>query len=205
MKGLRFITQAPTIEVNPNRSDVACFVGVVGRKESYVPEAIAHWLRDRGWTVGPTARAGAQSIEVATAEEPDLPPKPRTLLDVPVPIDSWAVFEQLFESERLVKTESVLKGGTYLSAAVRSFFIQGGRRCYVVRVNDPLPITTERSQRLSLISKLIPGYDTGLLAGNPSDRISWSGVSHLLGLPEVSFLCLPDLCDLVADDPLPLP
>ncbi len=206
MTGLRFITQAPLIEVDPNRSDVACFVGFVGRQQTHVPRAVDRWLRDRGWTSGPTARSGAQPVEVPPSEDQPTPrTEPRTLLDVPVPIESWSVFEQLFVSERLIKAGSTLAGSTYLGAAVRSFFAQGGRRCYVVRVGDPWPITTERTERLEQISRLIPGYDTGLLEGTPSDRTSWHGVAHLLGLDDVSFLCLPDLCDAIADDPVALP
>ncbi len=195
MTGLRFIPQAPLVMIAPNRSDVACFVGFVGRRRSPVPAAISAWLRDRGWQSGPYARPGA---------EPDADDH-SSLEDVPIPIDSWAVFNQLFApDERLISADSVRVGSTYLGAAVRAFFVQGGRRCYVVRMGDPWPITTGRSHRISFVSQLIPGYRAngpGILDGNPSKRDSWHGIGHLYGLPDVSFVALPDLCDAIADDP----
>lgn len=195
MTGLRFTAQAPLVAINPNRSDVACFVGFVGRRRSPVPVAIAAWLRDRGWQSGPYARPGAQTDAADHI----------SLEDVPVPIDSWAVFNQLFApDERLISADSVRVGSTYLGAAVRAFFVQGGRRCYVVRMGDPWPIATGRSDRISFVSQLIPGYRAdgpGVLDGNPSDRAAWHGIGHLYGLSEVSFLALPDLCDAIADDP----
>ncbi|MEA5463916.1 hypothetical protein [Leptothoe sp. PORK10 BA2] len=190
--GLRFTTQAPRVTIDPNRSDVACFVGFVGRRRSPVPEAIRQWLQDQGWQRGPYARSGARDGDLS-------------LLDVPVPIDSWAVFNQLFApDDRLVSTQSVRKGSTYLGAAVRSFFVQGGRRCYVVRMGDPWPMATERSERLPLVSTLLSADAAGSFAAQPSDRTSWHGLAHLFGLTDVSFLCLPDLCDAIANDPIPL-
>ena len=196
MAGLRFTTEAPLIATDPNRSDVACFVGFVGRLRSQVPSAILQWLKDRGWYNSPYARPGAQ---------PDADGH-LSLIDVPVPIDSLAVFNQLFDPDkRLISANSVRTGGTYLGAAVRAFFVQGGRRCYVVRMGDPWPISTERGDRIPWITRLIPGYreeGPGLLEGNPNDRASWHGVAHLYGLSDVSFLALPDLCDAIANDPI---
>lgn len=196
--GLRFTTQAPTVKIDPNRSDVVCFVGFIGRRRTAVPETIRQWLKDQGWQRGPYARSGAQPDGDGHF----------SLLDVPVPIDSWAVFNQLFAPEdRLVSTNSVRQGGSYLGAAIRSFFVQGGRRCYVVRMGDPWPMATEQSDRLPFVSTLIPGYRSdaaGSFTVQPSDRASWHGIGHLFGLTDVSFLCLPDLCDAIADDPITL-
>lgn len=190
--GLRFTTQAPKIKIDPNRSDVACFVGFIGRRRSPVPEAIRQWLQDQGWQRGPYARPGARDGDLS-------------LLDVPVPIDSWAVFNQLFSPyDRLVSANSVRKGSTYLGSAVRSFFVQGGRRCYVVRMGDPWPIATERNDRLAFVPRLLAADAAGSFTTQPSDRASWHGIGHLFGLTDVSFLCLPDLCDAIADDPIPL-
>lgn len=199
--GLQFRAQTPPIQLDPNRSDVACFVGFVGRREGTpVPEAIRQWLTAQGWGTGPYARPGAVPDGGGQL----------SLLDVPVPIESWAVFEQLFAPEdRPVVAGSGRRGTTYLGAAVRSFFAQGGRRCYVVRLGDPWPIATARSERLAegleVMARLIPGFRQDApsqVAGSPSDRSSWHSVTHLWGLDDVSFLCLPDLCDAIAADPL---
>ncbi|PZO48432.1 MAG: phage tail sheath protein [Phormidesmis priestleyi] len=212
--GLRFTTQSPPIKVDPNRSDVACFIGFIGRRRmngqvngqpTVVPSAIAQYLLQQGWQTGSYARSGAiNEFDGESGSEP----AQFSLLDVPVPIDSWAVFNQLFTpNQRPVAENSLRLGSTYLGTAVRAFFMQGGRRCYVVRMGDPLPMTADRDQRLASVATLIPGYQVdqpGTLAGNPNDRATWHGVGHLLGLSEISFLCLPDLSDAVADVPNPV-
>ena len=48
-------------------------------------------------------------------------------LDDPWPVDSWRQFQTLFGG---------FIGGGYLAYAVKAFFENGGRRCYVVRVAD---------------------------------------------------------------------
>ncbi len=112
--------------------------------------------------------------------------------DVPVPIERWNDFARLFDWE-----------GTYLGAAVRSFFTQGGRKCYVVRVGNPPAEGASRAERALLVPRLLPG--TGpLFDASPVDRGSWKGAAHLLGLDDVSFLCLPDLAALLAADAPPL-
>lgn len=44
----------------------------------------------------------------------------------------------------------------------------------------------------------------GSADASPSDRTTWRGIAHLYGLPDVSFLCLPDLADAAAAEPEPL-
>jgi hypothetical protein len=115
-----------------------------------------------------------------------------TLEDIPVPIERWSDFARLFDWE-----------GTYLGAAIRSFFAQGGRKCYVVRADDPWPTGANRKTRATWPHKLLPG--TGeLFEASPHDRTTWKGAAHLLGLPDVSFLCVPDLAAAFAVDAEPL-
>ncbi|MDZ4797545.1 MAG: hypothetical protein SGI92_05240, partial [Bryobacteraceae bacterium] len=80
---------------------------------------------------------------------------------------------------------------------------QGGRRCYVVRMGDPVPPLAPRSVRLPQLSRLLPGYPAQF-SPSPADRSSWSGAGHIFGLSDVSFLCLPDLPDAVAADQPPV-
>ena len=177
-----FRVQAPVSRSAPTRADIACFVGFVLRRPGELPDSVLGWLDEYGWLAGPYARA-------ADAEE---------LRDVPVPIESWASFDQLFAWEQRVGGAS-----TYLGAAVRSFFAQGGRRCYVVRVGNPIPLGTPRVERLRLVDPLL-GLRRGI-ASTPGDRAGWRGIRHLHGLPDVSFVCVPDLPDLLGADPQPAP
>lgn len=190
MTGLVFEARSPVVTSAPNRADIACFIGFVHRRASQIPDSIYDWLREQEW----------RSMKPAFTQTDDL-------LNVPIPIDDWDVFDLLFAWEQRIVTQNsdgtVILGSSYLGAAVRSFFAQGGRKCYVVRVGDPLPILTDRSQKLLELDKLIPGYPYRVNA-SPIDRQTWQGVGHVLGLPDVSFLCLPDLPDLVSADPVPL-
>ncbi len=189
MNTLTFEVQAPPPAPDPNRADVALFVGFVERRQGQaLPREVKKWLDEQGWISGPYGRA-AEEIEA--------------LLDVPAPIDTWEVFDHVFAWEQRTLEGSQRGATTYLGAAVRSFFAQGGRKCYVVRVGNPWPLTTPRAQRLTHLPLLIPGYGSAF-AASAVDRRSWHGVAHLFGLPEVSFLCLPDLGDIVSVDPPPI-
>jgi hypothetical protein len=177
MYGLVFGAQAPPVVSDANRVDIACFVGFVQRRTTHLPEVIRCWLYENGWAAPPYAR-------------PDL----EALLDIPVPIDSWDMFDALFEWETRPLDNLNHTATSYVGAAVRSFFTQGGRKCYMVRVDDPWEFTASYDTRRSRIHKLLPGYPHGLEV-SPVDRQTWHGVGHLFGLPDVSFLCLPDLPD----------
>jgi hypothetical protein len=83
-------------------------------------------------------------------------PRPlEELLDVPVPIERWSDFDRLFDWQSRPLDGGVV-GACYLGAAVRSFFAEGGSRCYVVRTGDPLPITATRAKRDEAILDLVP-------------------------------------------------
>jgi len=203
MTGLVFEVEPPLILPVPNRADVACFIGLVAQRDTDLPEALHKWLIAQGWLQSPANNPGQA--------RPDL-------LDLPVPLESWQMFDRLFAWDRrprqLTDTPAIQEGSqdvtpyttsssaepwshTYLGAAVRSFFAQGGRRCYVVRVGDPLPLNAPREQRRARLAKLLPGYPQRLSA-TPLHRDSWRGIGLLFGLPDVSYVGLPDLPDLVA-------
>lgn len=189
MKGLVFETRAPGIEAAPNRADIACFIGLAElRPDLAIPQDLAQYLEQEGWWPGATT-TGAQTVP--------------SLYNLPLPIGSWARFDALFAwNERAYQVGSAPRamGASYLGAAVRSFFAQGGRRCYVISLGPPLPLAADRASRDALLSNLVP-----IAAGQRANRGLWQGLDHLLGLPEVSFVALPDLTELVGlyqDEPL---
>jgi uncharacterized protein len=186
MNGIQFEEQAPIVAVDPNRADIACFIGFVARRErAALPRYIRDWMDEQGWNA---AQLGRPAFDA------------EALKDVPVPIDSWELFNRLFRWERRT---GELSGVTYLGAAVRSFFAQGGRTCYVVRVGDPWERGLARTARLAHVNDLIPGWATGHVTCTRLNRTSWHGVGHVFGLPDVSYLCLPDLAEVFAVDPEP--
>lgn len=197
MAGVRFETAAPLAGQAPDRADVACFVGLVPRRRASspaasaapapytpVPAPLARWLREHGWGRAPRA---------------ELDP---ALAHLPVPCDNWETFDALYAWDERPYAGGVA-AGTWLGAAVRSFFAQGGRRCYVVRVADPWPPGTARADRLRTLADLVPGWGNSSRS-EPSARATWRGMGVLFGLPEVSFLVLPDLPEACAADAPPL-
>lgn len=188
----------------PERTDIACFVGFVARRTGAtpqnanvysgaraqaIPEDTRRFLEERGWLV----RNGASPAPHARAEASEL-------RDVPVLIESWDTFDRLFAWDVRPLDGVGHTCVSWLGAAVRSFFAQGGARCYVIRMGDPWQYTNRRARRLPRIATLLPGFPNSLTP-NPVDLTTWHGVGHLCGLPDVSFLCLPDLPELVGADP----
>ncbi|MFL5494236.1 MAG: phage tail sheath C-terminal domain-containing protein [Gemmatimonadales bacterium] len=176
VRNVRFESEPPFEASAPTRADVACFAGFVARRPGPLPAALQRWLTERGWASGVYRRAAADD-----------------LLDVPVPIDTWESFDRLFAWDQRPAAGSAAST-TYLGAAVRSFFAEGGRKCYVVRAGNPWQVGTPLAERAPRLAALLPGFPAQLNI-SVNDRRSWSGIGHLLGLPDVSFLCLPDLPD----------
>jgi hypothetical protein len=186
MRGLSFQAVGAIAPSDPNRVDIACFVGLVARRtptpKEWDADPVRTWLDERGWS-GSQGRPAGELMD---------------LLDVPAPIESWDDFDRRYAWDaRPLDLDGTFTATSYLGAAVRAFFVQGGRRCYVVRVGDPPPLVAPKATRRALIDKLLP---TGAATPSPVDRTSWHGIGHLFGLPDVSFLSLPDLPDLVALD-----
>lgn len=178
MKGLIFEAFTPQAEAASNRTDLACFIGFAKLREGEPPEDLRLWLQHEGWWSTATldgSQTGGNS-----------------LYDVPVPIASWERFDQLFAWDERPYGEASPIGATYLGAAVRSFFAQGGRKCYVVSCGEPVALTAERAIRDAMLLKLVPNY-----TGQRSQRSQWHGLHHLFGLPGASFVALPDLAELV--------
>lgn len=199
-RGLTFELQPASVRSDPNRADIALFVGWVARRTTRrgaptaLPNTLLDWFDAQGW-----------SFRVYTE-------RITQLKNLPVPIDNWQTFDALFAWDERPVEASPFFATTWLGAAVRSFFAQGGRKCYVVRVDAPWTLSAappdEITQQMQL-AQLVPGLASGIDV-SPNDPTEWRGIAHLYGLPDVSFVCLPDLPELVASElpalePAPLP
>jgi uncharacterized protein len=190
---LEFETARASVPAAPQRTDIACFVGYVGRRNTPVPAQVRQDLRAAGWIDGPWRRDEAQV---------------QSLEQLPVTVDSWEAFDRLFDwrSRRLSASGSGTCG-SYLGAAVRRFFAQGGRRAIVVRVGDPWPYVelpgSRTANRAARIREILPTLGGAVPPFDSTDPRTWRGVQHLYGLGEASLVCLPDLPDACAGDPPP--
>ena len=191
--GLVFQTAAPPVEPAPNRTDIACFIGFVGRRiGAPLPDTVRAELKAAGWIDGPWARS-EEELESA--------------LQLPIAVESWDAFDALYAwDERPLRQGGDLVCATYLGAAVRSFFARGGRRALIVRVGDPWPylVADREAQRRQRIRALVPSFADPAAPGalfDVNDPRKWRGIEHLYGLADVSLALLPDLADACATDP----
>ena len=177
MKGLIFEALTPQAEAASNRTDLACFIGFAKLRNADVPEDLRQSLQQEGWW--------------STATSTGSQPGGNSLYDVPLTIASWERFDQLFAWDQRPYGDTSTQGATYLGAAVRSFFAQGGRKCYVVSCGEPVALDADRATRDAMLLKLVPNY-----SGQCARRNEWHGLHHLFGLPGASFVALPDLPEL---------
>ena len=161
--------QAPAF--NPGRADVACFVGLARvLKGATLSAAMTSWLRSLGYR----------------------PDRIAPIYNVPVLVESFAAFGAIFDDAQA----GTGFGTDYLAAAVRSFFAQGGKRCYVVSVDDPVTRDDSPQSKAAKLREILPDSNF-----TPDDVRSWNGVGNLGALEEVSFLVTPDLPVLCASQP----
>lgn len=200
MRGIHFKQPKPADTEARNRMDIACFVGFIDLAPDPERSDIDDWLQLNSWMLDADSQVNTSVDYIAAYHRESA----AELLDVPVPVESWEKFTRLFAWNDRDYGDG-LRGMAFLAAAVRSFFAQGGRKCYVVRVASPPAIRQSFLQRLEFIDLLVPGFDGGQISSIASDRTSWRGVGHLLGLPEVSILCVPDLPALLKREEPQLP
>jgi hypothetical protein len=179
MFGLSFQSSPAVEPPHPARADIALFIGWTTRRAgSPVPRAIGDWLRARRY-----------SDDVS-------------LLGVPVPIDTWASFDALFDwHARPLASPSGERCDDYLGLALRDFFANGGRKAYVLRLGDPWPVLPqiEGTARTARLAELLPpGGESGWM------RDSWRGIEQAWALDDVSLVLVPDLPDLFGDARTPL-
>jgi hypothetical protein len=193
---LVFELATPSDDSDSNRADVACFIGFVKRRPDFaLPDALHAQLAAGGWVDGAWRRPPAQ-IE--------------GLLNLPVAIESWNLFDRLFawEARPLDGVDRVC--ATYLGAAVRSFFGRGGRRAIVIRVGDPWSFLESNEardeRRRERIRLMLPDFawrTSQTRPFEPHNPASWQGIHHLYGLRDPSMLLLPDLPDACMVEPPP--
>lgn len=194
---LVFETAAVLSAPDPQRADVACFVGYVARRAGQpLPANMRAQIAAAGWVAG-IWRRPAEQVEA--------------LLNLPLVVDGWDIFDTLFAwdtrplratDNAVAATAGVAVCATYLGAAVRSFFARGGRRAVIVRVGDPWPFiepaSTREAARRDRLRALVPDFADRTNPARlfmPHDPSTWQGLQHLYGLREVSLLLLPDLPD----------
>jgi uncharacterized protein len=155
-------TPAPPV-FNTTRADVACFVGLVRLLPgAAVASSYASWLMTLGY----------QSAQITS------------LINIPVMVESYLAFTALFDDG----SAGTGYGTDYVAAAVRSFFAQGGKRCYIVCVGDPVAPTDTAVTLAVKLASLLPSVNYA-----PGSAATWAGVGCLSPLEEVSILCAPDL------------
>jgi hypothetical protein len=170
--GVTFETRATGSTNAPQRTDIAAFVGFVSLRPGPVPASVlATWER-MGWS--------------ATGPHP-----------LPILLESPGSLEWL---DSWVTTPEGLRWEGYLTGAVRDFFRQGGRRCWVIPAGPPRAPTEDPVEVAEGLDALLPGSFGGPEA-TPALRETWRGVAQLLDLPEVALLLLPDLPAVVGARP----
>nr|WP_321398815.1 hypothetical protein [uncultured Desulfobacter sp.] len=209
MRGITFNNLPPIRQAAHDRMDVACFIGFAPlARPPLFSSTLKQWLNGYGWH-----RDKIDQLETT----------PELIRDTPVPLESWDAFLALFGEERL-GFEAGLTDAHYLphyaGAAIKAFFRQGGRKCYFVCMGDPLPYHAQAPEKAGQLYTLVWGKEKSDAAlgdmatftqedlldirfpaiphgASPVD--DWHGVSHLAGLSDVTYLCFPDLVDLLGD------
>lgn len=108
MRGIRFEYNAPPAVQNPNRLDVACFLGLARGREGEPPASLCEWLEHSGWV------ERYESLG--------------ELRDLPVPLHNWEEFAALFHTTRLdshaeVSSEALSGNTVDIPAAGESLYV----------------------------------------------------------------------------------
>jgi len=155
------------------------------------------------------------------------------LHNLPVAIESFDTFDALFAWDQRGVRDRIVRDDdpvvvTPMGVALRAFFGEGGRRCYVVRTGDPSDVFDTRVGRFAACfpegaaiadrtvfdddadrCPQLPGVHRrivlhemkGLLGNGQPPALSaadWVGLEHIYGLNDASFALLPDLIDACA-------
>jgi len=163
MSRVIFDDQPSAPVLNPGRADIACFVGLVRLLPgATLPATMSAWLNSLGYS----------NAQIAT------------ITNIPVLVENYLAFNSIFDDG----SAGTGSGTDYLATGVRSFFAQGGRRCYVVRVDDPVTSTETAQTKAVKLQELLLNSSYA-----PDNAQSWTGVGSLSALEDASFLLTPDL------------
>ena len=101
-----------------------------------------------------------------------------------------------------------------MGQAVRQFLAMGGRKAVVVRMGDPVPLTASRGERWRALVRVMTRpeptepdladvLDALAMPVQPpaTEAARRTGIAHLYGLDDTTFLLLPDLVDLASPPP----
>jgi hypothetical protein len=174
MYGLSFEERVAAPPVEP-RADIALFVGWCAWKSTArVDRDLARWFDAR--------------FALPIAVGAPLP------FDRPLPFDTWAQFDSAADwRNRPVSADGRERADTSLGIAVRDFFANGGRRCYVVALDPPWPLQQmpDAASRELLFRRVLQDFID-------RERTSWRGLAHAKALDDVAQVLVPDLPELAA-------
>ncbi len=175
MFGLSFEERVAAPAALEPRADIALFVGwCAWRPEARVDRELARWFEARF----------AVSVPIGA-------PLP---FDQPLPFDAWAQFDAAADwRNRPVSAGGSERADASLGIAVRDFFANGGRRCYVVALDAPWPMLQllDDAGRENRFEQLLPAFID-------RERSGWRGLAHAKALDDVAQLLIPDLPELAA-------
>jgi uncharacterized protein len=128
----------------------------------------------------------------------------------------------VYRNESLGFSESVQSDSLYVqnysAAAIKAFFRQGGKKCYFSSMGNPLPYEAKDAYKDKQLYTLIWGKEKAEdffknrklfirnnffqmffpeIPGPASPVSDWNGLSHLAGLSDVTYVCFPDLIDVL--------
>lgn len=201
--GIEIIVQRPPATAAAStRADVAVFAGLVGRRPGPTPERVTTRLAADGWRPGGSFAVDEERLS--------------TLLGIPVPVESWAEFDALFDwKSRSFVAEAMNRLPCPLGLAVRQFFNQGGAKAWIIRCGDPLPLVDPALdgagfavRQLTALAgpipadadaqAILPGFMARSSDADPLDPATWTGAAAIYAVEDAAMLLLPDLPSLVS-------
>jgi len=177
-------------------------------------------------TLSPTLSTPEQLAAHLTVSLPDLdisligePERQRLSLALPISsgTGTLAILPNAAIGFPVTRRSNARSLPSIMAQAVRQFFAAGGRKAYILSMGDPIPYdSTEIQRRSTLLQILSDGRSSasnnaGATIANLQNNLpdptvaveKLYGIAHLYALPEVTFICVPDLTELVAPRPLP--